>query len=103
MFVITNLCVARWQNLCDRLKTYLCNIVVTFALMLNLKSYITENLSRILRTKRVNRVDLNYEPFDYRVHPEYPKLGPYRKRNKFIKVLNDRLWDLPSPINLNAW
>lgn len=23
--------------------------------------------------------------------PEFPKFGPYRKRNKFIKVVNDRL------------
>ena len=35
--------------------------------------------------------------------PEYPKFGAYRKRNKFIKVLNDSVWDLPAPVNLNVW
>jgi len=28
---------------------------------------------------------------------------PYRKRNRFLKVLNDRFYDLPCPLNLNAW
>lgn len=26
---------------------------------------------------------------DFKDHPEYPKFGPYRKRNKFVKILND--------------
>ena len=35
--------------------------------------------------------------------PEYPNFGAYRKRNKFVKILNDSVWDLPAPVNLNAW
>ena len=43
------------------------------------------------------------EVSDYKVHHEYPVFGAYRKRNKFVKILNDRVWDLPAPVNLNAW
>ena len=28
---------------------------------------------------------------------------PYRKTNKFLKVLNDSFYDLPCPLNLNIW
>nr|AFR45255.1 cytochrome b [Mytilus californianus] len=29
--------------------------------------------------------------------------GPWRKTNKLVKIMNDSFYDLPCPINLNAW
>ena len=51
----------------------------------------------------LKKVVLDQRVSEYNMHPEYPKFGAYRKRNKFVKVLNDRIWDLPAPVNLNAW
>nr|YP_009407592.1 cytochrome b [Modiolus philippinarum]ASB29976.1 cytochrome b [Modiolus philippinarum] len=30
-------------------------------------------------------------------------VGPYRKNNVLLKILNNALWDLPTPVNLNVW
>lgn len=51
----------------------------------------------------LKKVELDQNISDYKVHHEYPTFGAYRKRNKFVKILNDRIWDLPAPVNLNAW
>lgn len=51
----------------------------------------------------LKKVVLDQNVSHYNVHHEYPTFGAYRKRNKFVKILNDRIWDLPAPVNLNAW
>lgn len=51
---------------------------------------------------KIRSSSVRWDLVDFKEHPEYPKFGPYRKRNKFLKILNDSVWDLPAPVNLNA-
>ena len=63
----------------------------------------TVKVSKLSLAERADPGPVRVEIPDLREHREYPKFGPYRKRNKFLKLLNDRVWDLPTPVNLNAW